>query len=86
MTQKHIGAARGAARAGASGDPKATLQLIKASPPNYAYQNMCCKFIGERRDRMTANKQEACSCMSPKFVDSTSRDEAVISRDHMDMP
>ena len=26
MTQKHIGAARGAARAGASGDPKATLQ------------------------------------------------------------
>ena len=27
MTQKHIGAARGAARAGASGDPKATLQL-----------------------------------------------------------
>ena len=28
MTQKHIGAARGAARAGASGDPKATLQLL----------------------------------------------------------
>ena len=27
MTQKHIGAARGASRAGASGDPKATLQL-----------------------------------------------------------
>ena len=27
MTQKHIGAARGAARAGASGDPKVTLQL-----------------------------------------------------------
>ena len=27
MSQKHIGAARGAARAGASGDPKATLQL-----------------------------------------------------------
>ena len=27
MTQKHIGAARGAARAGASGDPKATLQF-----------------------------------------------------------
>ena len=29
MSQKHIGAARGAARAGASGDPKATLQLLK---------------------------------------------------------
>ena len=31
MTQKHIGAARGAARVGASGDPKATLQFDRLS-------------------------------------------------------